>query len=263
MMSRLKYIFLPLTLLVGSSAIAGNEYYWRLGAIWEDSQDATFLDRRCEPPSGQVALFGCVDGEDGRPIGARGDFSNSLGIQIAWGMHFGEMWRAELEFVHQPDFEFEGNANFLNAGDTQPVFASVNHVRAGANVFLDLAEVFGYEAGTLKPYVGAGVTAARNRSKRMFFTFPELENQPALTTVPCDSQTNLGWMLTAGTGFELSPRNVIDLGVSWHDHGRLQTSADFIDIIRGGESVAVVEVGATSARLESWGVSLSWRHYLR
>lgn len=262
-MSRLIFLILPMALLTTSTAVAGNEHYLRLGAIWEDSQGATFLDRNCEPPGGQVALFGCIDGEDGRPIGARGDFGNSLGTQIAWGLHFGEMWRAELGFVHQPDFEFEGNANFLNAGETQPVFASVNHLRAGASVYLDLASAFGRDLGAFDPYVGAGLNVARNRVTTMYFTFPELQNQPALTTVPCDTRKNLGWMLTAGTGFELSPRNVIDLGVSWHDHGRVQTSADFIDVIRGGQSVANVEVGATSARLESWGVSLSWRHYIR
>jgi len=255
-----------LALLVGLPLGAGTaeaSQYLRIGAIWEDSRNATFLDRDCEPPGGQVALFGCIDGDDGRPIGARGDFGDSIGAQIGWGMHFGEMWRAELEFVHQPDFEFEGNANFLDTGDTQPVFASTRHTRLGVNLYLDLASALARDAGIFEPYIGAGISAARNRATTMFFTFPELENQPAMTTVPCDSRINAGWMVTAGTGIELSPRNVIDFGVSWHDHGRLQTSADFIDVIRGGQSVANVEVGATSASLKSLGFSLSWRHYIR
>lgn len=262
-MSKYTFMLSGLALLLTSSAMAADGYYWRAGAVWENSQSATFLDRHCEPPGGQVALFGCIDGEDGRPIGARGDFGDSLGVQLGWGLHFGDMWRAELEFVHQPNFQFEGNANFLNAGETQPVFASTRHSRIGVNAYLDLAAAFSRDAGIFEPYVGAGVHAARNRATTMYFTFPELENQPALTTVPCDNRTDLGWKVTAGTGIELSPRNVIDIGVSWHDHGRIDTSADFIDVVRGGESVALVEVGATSASLKSWGVSLSWRHYIR
>lgn len=253
---------LAITLLACTGVMASDGQYWRVGAIWEDSANTTFLDRDCDP-QGRAALFGCVDGDDGRPIGARGNFGNSLGAQLAWGTHIGEMWRAELEVAYQPGFDFRGNANFLDTGDEQPVEASIRQIRAGVNVYLDLAAAFARDAGTVAPYVGAGASAVRNRANMMTFSFPELENQPALTRVPCDSSTRLGWMVTAGAGIELSPRNVLDFGVSWHNHGRVQTSDSEVDIVRGGESVARVEVGSTSARFETLGVMLAWRHYIR
>jgi opacity protein-like surface antigen len=257
-----RYVTAFLALLLTSTAAAGSGQYWRLGVIWEYSQSATFLDRECEPAGDQVAFFGCIDGVDGRPIGARGDFGGSVGTQLGWGMHFGEMWRTELSFAHQSDFLFDGNANFLDSGENQPVVGSVRHSRAGVNLYLDLAAAFARNAGIFEPYVGGGLNIVRNRTSTMAYIFPALQNQPAMTTVPGDSRTDVGWTMVAGTGIELTPRNVIDLGVSWHDHGKVQTADDFIDIVRGGDTVASVEVGSTSARLQSWGISLSWRRYI-
>ena len=251
-----------LLLMSADSVMAGSGHYWRLGVAGEDSRDATFLDRDCDP-AGQAALFGCIDGQDGEAIGARGDFGRSLGIQLARGMHIGEAWRAELEVAYHHGFDFEGNANFLDAGEHQPVEASVSHARAGVNVYLDLAAAFARDAAAFEPYLGAGVNAVRNRLGTMTYSFPQLGNQPALTTVPGDSEIGLGWMVTLGTGIELSPRNLLDIGISWHDHGRVETAAGDIDIIRGGDTIARVGVGATGSRLETVGVMVAWRHYIR
>ncbi len=256
---------LSLALIIGMTlgmTTAEASQYLRLGAVWEDSRSATFRDSNCEPAD-RAALFGCVDGDDGQPIGARGDFGSGVGAHLGWGMHFGEMWRTELELAYQPGLDFEGNANFLDSGEEQPVDGSLTQYRAGLNLYLDLAAALGRDASTFEPYVGAGASVVRNRIGTMRYEFPGLENQPAQTMVPGGSSNHLGWMVTAGTGIELSPRNVLDLGISWHDHGRVETPAGEIDIIRGGESVALVEVESTRSRLETVGITLSWRHYLR
>lgn len=261
-MTKLVYGTLLLVVICAEPVMAGSGQYWRIGVAGEDSRDATFLDRECDL-EGQAALFGCIDGQDDQAIGARGDFGRSLGVQLARGMHIGEAWRAELEVAYHPGFDFDGNANFLDAGEHQPVEASVSHARAGVNVYLDLAAAFARDAAAFEPYLGAGVSAVRNRLGTMTYSFPQLDNQPALTTVPGDSEIGLGWMVTLGTGIELSPRNLLDIGISWHDHGRVETAASDIDIIRGGDTIARVEVGATGARIETLGVMVAWRHYIR
>ncbi len=252
---------LTIGLALGAQSAVASQYL-RIGGIWEDSRSAAFLDRNCEPAD-RAALFGCVDGDDGLPIGARGDFGSGAGAQLAWGMHLGEMLRTELELTYQPGLAFEGNANFIGSGDRQPVDGSLTQYRAGINLYVDLAAALARDAGTFEPYVGLGASAVRNQIGTMRYEFPELDSQPALTTVPGGSSNHLGWMLAIGTGIELSPRNMLDLAVSWHDHGRVETRVGDIDIIRGGESVAQVEVESTRSRLETFGLTLSWRHYLR
>jgi opacity protein-like surface antigen len=248
-------------LTLGAGAAEASQYL-RIGAVWEDSRSATFLDRNCEPTE-RAALFGCDDGDDGLPIGARGDFGRGTGAQLGWGVHLGEMWRTELELTYQPGLEFQGNSNFIDTGEMQPASGSLTQYRAGVNVYLDLAAALARDAGTFEPYLGAGASAVRNRISTMRYEFPELESQPAETTVPGGSSNHLGWMVTLGTGIELSPRNLIDIGISWNDHGRVETPVGEIDIIRSGESVAQVEVESTRSRLETVGLMLSWRHYLR
>ena len=257
-------VIVGLLLLVALAPWAGSveaSQYVRIGATWEDSRTTEFQDTDCEP-EGRAALFGCADGDDGMPIGARGDFGSGAGGQLAWGTHLGEMWRTELELTYQPGLDFEGNANFLDSGERQPVNGSLTQYRAGINLYIDLAAALARDAGTFEPYIGLGASIVRNQMGTMQYDFPELNNQPAMTTVPGSSSEHFGWMVMVGTGIELSARNVIDVGLSWHDHGRVETPVGEIDVIRGGESVATVEVESTRARLESIGLMLSWRHYL-
>ncbi|WP_376695984.1 hypothetical protein [Wenzhouxiangella sp. EGI_FJ10305] len=254
-MLRLMALLLPLA----SGAVAAEGQYLRVSLALEDSQSATFLDQRCQPSSPRVAYFGCIDGDDGRPIGARGDFGSALGAELAWGMHLGEYWRAEFMLGTMTGFDFEGNANFLDAGSLEPVSGDVEHWRAGVRGYLDVASAASIDLGRFEPYIGLGAYLARNEIETMNYRFPELASQPAITRVPGDDWTGFGWSVSVGTAFELNERHLLDLSLGWHEHGKLHTAAGEIDVIRNGESVARVPVGRTRADLESWGVMLGWR----
>jgi opacity protein-like surface antigen len=237
--------------------------YLRFGLIHERSDDTTFLDRRCEPSGNAVAYFGCVDGDDGRPIGARGDFGNSSGLELAWGRDISAYWRGEVVLAYQGNFDFDGNANFINSGQVQPVSGSISQWRAGLNAYLDLAAAFGYDNLRVSPYVGLGLGVARNRIGTMTYAFPELGAQPALTTVPGTATTGMSWSAMLGTDIRLNDRNVLDVGLTWNDHGDVRTGVGDIQVIRAGNLLAEVEVGQTRADLQTWGLRIGLRHYFR
>ncbi|WP_018231506.1 hypothetical protein [Thioalkalivibrio thiocyanodenitrificans] len=264
-MTRFRYpLFSTLALAMAAGpAMAGPEYYWRLSLSQEYSRGATFSDRSCEPPGGVAAYFGCVRGQDGRPIGARGDFGTSLGGELAIGMGPVEGWRVELVVGHQPRFGFSGNANFLDSGDHQPVRGNVSHTRAGLKAYLDIAAMGGRDFGVFEPYLGAGLGVARNRIGTMVYEFPALPAQPALTVVPGDRSIGPAWMATLGTGVRLSSDSLVDVGLTYSDHGRVTTAHDEIDVVRGGDPVARVGVGETRARLRAWGLMIGLRHHFR
>lgn len=247
------------TLASYGKVAASGEQYLRVSAGWESTGTTTFLDQRCDPEPPRVAYFGCIDGDDGRPIGARGDFGSGVGGELAWGMNLGPAWRAELLLGGHSGFDFHGNANFLDTGADEPVLGEVEHWRIGLRGYLDIAPAASIDLGPFDPYVGLGIHLARNEIGTMVYAFPQLPGQPALTRVPGDDWTGLGWSAVAGTAFALSEDHSLDLSLIWNDHGRVRTGADDIDVIRSGESVARVPVGPTRANLESWGVMLGWR----
>jgi opacity protein-like surface antigen len=173
----------------------------------------------------------------------------------------GSLWRGEFVLGYQPDFKFEGNANFLASGLNQPVSGSVNQLRGGVNGYLDLMALAGHTHSRISPYLGAGVGVVRNRVGTMTYEFPELAAQPALTTVPGGSSTNVSWRLSLGLDVRLGDRNVLDIALSWNDYGDVRTGVGDIDIIRNGELLARVPVGQTRAELETWGFQVGLRHY--
>jgi opacity protein-like surface antigen len=246
-------------LLAASTSQA--EIYLRGSLVQENARNSSFSDRRCQPGDGLVAYFGCIDGEDGRPLGARGDFGSSTGLELALGRHHDRLWRSELLLAYQPGFDFRGNANFLDSGSNQPVRGDLSQWRGGFNTYLDLAALAGFEEAAFSPWLGAGVAVVRNRVDAMDYAFPALANQPALTRVPGGSHTGIGWMLALGADIRLGQRQVLELALSWSDHGEVRTDAGPIEVVRGGNVVAEVPVGSTRAELQSWGVRLSLRHY--
>lgn len=258
-MKRTVFLLSPILLVMMTPALADD--YLRVSLNHEHSSNTSFFDRQCEPSGEPVAYFGCIDGDDGRPIGARGDFGNSLGGELAWGRDFNGLWRGEVFVGYQPGFDFDGNANFIDSGLEQPVSGSVTHWRGGVQGFLDLAAVAGYENWPVSPWIGAGIGVARNRVSTMTYSFPELSGQPAFTTVPSGSTTGIMWSVSAGADIELTSRNILEVGLSWADYGDVRTGTGDIEVIRNGNLLVEVPVGQTRADLEAWGLRVGLRHY--
>ncbi len=235
--------------------------YFRLSLMYEQTLDARFSDRRCNPASGLVPYFGCVDGNDGRPIGAYGDFGGGFGGEVALGLRLHPVLRVEAAFAHQGSLEFQGNANFLKAGSLEPVRGDVSQNRFNVRGYLDIAPLLKVDLGVFEPFVGAGIGVAWNKIKTMTYEFPELAKQPALTTVPGGSHTSMMWITLVGTAIRITPKTFIDMAWTYSDYGRVRTSAGAIDVVRGGVSVAQIPVEATEAKLRSHGFMLGLRRH--
>jgi opacity protein-like surface antigen len=255
-------VSLAATVLVCTSMAGANQTgidpYWRAALVYEMFRDTHFSDTHCEAGNN---YFGCVDGEDGRPIGAYGDFGNSLGAELALGLRVHPVWRVELTLGGQTNMKFKGNANFLGAGERQPVTGDASQVRLFTMNYIDIAPLLKIDLGFFQPFVGAGIGMARNKIKTMTYAFPEFQNQPSYTTVPGDSHWNMMWTLSAGTAIRIMPRSFIDLAYSYSDYGWMQTAGSQIDVVRGEGSVARFPVEPTRAKLRSQGILMGFRHH--
>ncbi len=229
--------------------------YWRISVIAEQSADTRFRDSRCSPGDGRHLYFGCVTGEDDRALGARGSFGTSLGFDLALGVTpITAPWRSEIALIHQPDYRFSGNANFLNSGAEQPVRADLDHTRLEWRGFLELARLTDLPLGTFEPYLGAGLALSHNHLRTATYEFPELANQPAETLVPGGRTTNFGASVYAGTGWRFSELFTLDVGLSYGHHGKAASGRNDIRVIRGAELVAEVAVEPTEAQLRTLGL---------
>ena len=255
-------VSLAATVLVCTSMAGANQTgidpYWRAALAYEKFRDTHFSDKHCEAGNN---YFGCVDGEDGRPIGAYGDFGNSLGAELALGLRPHPVWRVELALGGQTNMKFKGNANFLGAGERQPVTGDASQVRLFTMNYIDIAPLLKIDLGAFQPFVGAGIGMARNKIKTMTYAFPEFQNQPSYTTVPGDSHWNMMWTLSAGTAIRIMPRSFIDLAYSYSDYGWMQTADNQIDVARGWGSVTRFSVEPTRAKLRSQGILMGFRHH--
>ena len=165
--------------LLSSSASTGSasdfEIYIRGLAGISRSFDTTFEDTDCASVS-PAAYFGCNSGDDGKPIGAYGDFEQSTLFEAGLGAELTDYLRVEAVLNYRPSSAFEGNANFLRAGADQPVSGDVTQMGVMAFAYLEPLAALGLVT-PIKPFVGAGAGASRNEISKMTYEFPSL-SQP-------------------------------------------------------------------------------------
>ncbi|MBK5932380.1 hypothetical protein CCR82_18070 [Halochromatium salexigens] len=108
---------------LGATAEA-SDWYLRAAVGIEQSNDAEFSDRDCASQQ-PAALFGCVRGDDGRPLGAYGDFGRYPLLKVAFGKRLLPWLRTDLSLGYRFDSDYQDNANFLSVGTHEPVSADV------------------------------------------------------------------------------------------------------------------------------------------
>lgn len=243
--------FLFLSLLVCGPLFAAPPLYVRLGAGIEQSAGTTVADVDCsatQPP----ALFGCVDGSDGRKLAARGDFGATPSVSIAFGAEFGRV-RAEVELADRPRLDLDANANFLNVAGAQPVHADGRSRALMLNVSADV----GFSGSRVRPFMTAGAGVARNVVGPVTFTFPSI-GLNARTTTAGGSHDAFAWNAGAGLSFRVTDRASIDLAVRHADLGRVQTDAGPATIVRPSRSLTI-DIAPIDARLKTTGVDFGLR----
>ncbi len=242
-------------LLMPAVARAAPPFYVRGAVGYEQSGDTTFRDLDCSSKS-PPALFGCVDDLAGRPIGARGDFGESVALEVGIGAELGARARVELALVSRPGLELDATANFLGASDDQPVHADAESLAALVNVGVDL----GRPGWRLQPFVTAGLGAARNEIGDVTYGFPAL-GLDAATIVQGGRHTGFAWTAGAGISFRLTEVLELELAGRYTDLGEVRTDSGLAVIRRSAETFDL-DIAGTEADLDTAGVSLALRYRL-
>ena len=234
---------------------AQAEPYLRLGVGADGSTTSTFRDRDChsiKPP----ALFGCGLGRNGQPLEATGAFGTGAVLDAGLGYRLNNWLRVEALFSYRPAYEYRGQANFIQSAPPQPATANLSSVAGFGVGYIDLPRI-----RRVRPYVGAGVGAARNRMSAVTYGFPAIAPD-ASTTIAGGTTSGLAWLLTAGVAIPLSEQLSLDLAYRYTDLGRVQTDTGTAAIVRPAGTTKL-EIGGTQSALQTHGAMLSLRYAFR
>jgi opacity protein-like surface antigen len=244
---------LVLGLSLASPAFAADLYVRVSGGVdW--LKDVNFRD---DKDGINPALFGDAIGSDGRPIGAYGDFGTVAFVEGAVGMRVLPWLRTEFALAYRPDMGYSGQVNFTGLTGPQPVSGKASSLSGLANLYLDISGLPGVSLGRFQPYVGGGVGFATNWLDEMTYRFPQLPPKHTYSIVPSGDRTDLAFMLTAGTGYQLTKRLVLDISYRYTDLGKVQTNVGTMTM---DGSVSSLVIGGTSAPLRSHGMLAGLRY---
>jgi opacity protein-like surface antigen len=241
----MRALFFSLLCFAATVAHAAKPYL-RLGTGFDRSRDTTQRDIDCAataPP----ALFGCGDGLDGRPFGARGDFGRTMTWDLAGGLELTPRTRAELALTHRNSLDLDARSNFLGVSEDQPVHA---HGRASSALLSGSVD-----AGRFFVTAGAGV--ARNELGAVTFSFPSIAAD-AVTITQGGTHTSFAWTAGAGTHIPLAPRLNLDVAIRYTDLGAFRTNEGSATIVRPNRTL-ILPIAATEAKARALGVSASLR----
>lgn len=247
-----------LTLAIAGQAEASG-WYARAALGYEQSNDANFSDRDCRSQQ-PAALFGCVRGDDGQPIGAYGDFGNYPIVEMAVGKRLLPWLRTDLSVGYRFDMDYQGNANFLTVGTNEAVSADLESWTGMANAFVDLAPLTNTDLGRFEPYLGAGLGIAYNRLGKVTYRFPENPYRHKLSITPDGERTNLAYRLSLGTGIRLTETLTLDLSASYTDLGQVGTDTG---IMAMNHVPAGILIDETETHLRTFGASIGLRYDFR
>ncbi len=224
--------------------------YVRGGVAIEQSDDTTLVDRDCAsttPP----ALFGCVDGADGRPLAARGDYGTVQGWELAFGTTLGARARLEAAWTSR-DLDLGAGANFTGVHGPQPVRAE------GRSQALLFNGVWTFqERADVQPFVLAGVGVARNALDPVVYSFPSI-GAGSVTITQGGTSTGLAWNAGAGVSMRMSSSLFIDVALRYTDLGEVGTDAGDATIVRPTRTL-VLAIDGTRGDAETLGVSIGVR----
>ena len=225
--------------------------YLRLGAGVQWPETSALKDQRCSSTS-PPALFGCEQGDDGRSLGAYGGFDQAPVVDAAVGYRWTPWLRTEALLNWSPQLNVSAQSNFLGAGPNQPVSSSANGLAGFGVLYVD-----GPSLATVRPFVGAGLGAARTSLADVTYRFPAISSD-AVTVTSGGSSTSFAYLLTAGVSIPVSERLDLDLAYRWTDFGTVKTNAGSAKIVRpAGRSN--LEIAGTEIDLQSQAVLASLR----
>ena len=247
-MSRL----LAVLILLAPPALAATHPFFRAGVSLGRTGDAVVRDRDCsstEPP----ALFGCVDGLDGRALAAYGDFGRAAGLEIAAGRELSDAVRVEIA-VARRRLSLDADANFTGVVGEQPVRANGASWSAMLGGAVDLSP----RTWRVRPFVSAAAGAARNDLGRVLYAFPGIAPD-AITETSGGVTTSFAWNAGAGVAIALSDALIVDVSARYSDLGDVGTDAGPATIVRPRGTFEIgIDGTRASLRDRALVVSLRW-----
>jgi opacity protein-like surface antigen len=248
---RVLFLNLFLALFLASSAFGGADYYIRISGGIDWLNDANFRDGG----GNGAALFGAANGSDGRPIGAYGDFDPYGFVEGAAGMRLLPWLRSEVALAYRPSMHYSGQANFIGVTGSQPVSGNADSLSSLLNFYFDANALPGVSFGRFQPYVGGGIGVAANWIGKMTYRFPQLAKHN-YSIIPGGEKTDLAFMATAGTGFELTKHLMLDVSYRYTDLGRVQTDPGIMEM-----DTTTQRIGGTTAPLRAHGMLMGLRYH--
>ena len=225
--------------------------YLRLGAGLQWPEPSALKDQRCSSTS-PPALFGCGSGDDGRSLGAYGGFDQAPVVDAAIGYRWTSWLRTEALLHWSPQLNVSAQSNFLGAGSNQPVSASGNGLAGFGVLYVD-----GPSLATVRPFIGAGLGAARTSLSDVTYRFPAISSD-AVTVTSGGRSTSFAYLLTAGVSIPVSERLDLDLAYRWTDLGTVKTNAGSAKLVRpAGRSK--LAIAGTEIDLQTQAVVASLR----
>ncbi len=225
--------------------------YLRLGAGVQWPETSALKDQRCSSTS-PPALFGCGSGDDGRSLGAYGGFDQAPVVDAAIGYRWTSWLRTEALLHWSPQLNVSAQSNFLGAGSNQPVSASGNGLAGFGVLYVD-----GPSLATVRPFIGAGLGAARTSLSDVTYRFPAISSD-AVTVTSGGRSTSFAYLLTAGVSIPVSERLDLDLAYRWTDLGTVKTNAGSAKLVRpAGRSK--LAIAGTEIDLQTQAVVASLR----
>lgn len=247
-------LLLLLSLCQASSVIAADVYV-RASAGVDWLKNANFSD---DKDGVNPALFGDGTGTNGKPYGAYGDFDTYAFVEGAVGLRLQPWLRTEFSLTYRPDMHYSGQANFTGLTGPQPVSGDAESLGGLANLYLDINGLPGVSLGRFQPFVGGGIGFATNWQDEMTYKFPQLPPKHTYSIVPSGDRTDLAFMLTAGTGFELTKHLILEISYRYTDLGRAQTN---VGTMQMDGSVTSLVIAGTSAPLRAHGMLMGLRYH--
>ena len=225
--------------------------YLRLGAGLQWPETSALKDQRCSSTS-PPALFGCEQGDDGRSLGAYGGFDQAPVVDAAVGYRWTPWLRTEALLNWSPQLNVSAQSNLLGAGPNQPVSSSANGLAGFGVLYVD-----GPSLATVRPFIGAGLGAARTSLADVTYRFPAISSD-AVTVTSGGSSTSFAYLLTAGVSIPVSERLDRDLSYRWIDLGTVKTNAGSAKIVRPAGRFNL-KIAGTEIDLQSQAVLTSLR----
>jgi len=198
-----------------------------------------------------------------------GDFGHSPNFSIGVGYRFYPLLIPSISLNYIPSVKFTGNANYHNAGASQPVSSTGHSISLTLNNKIDLFDFIKQMTHSTKTYpvhpvIGGGIGISNNYSSSQVQYFPTLGSN-AYTSLPSANTMSFAYNVFAGLAFQLATSTVIEVDYQYMHLGKMKTGAGSMlvynhDCGAGGATCARA-IDDTQANYNTQGVILKLTYY--